>query len=56
MVSGIMVVVISWCIRMRGPLFASVFNPLMLVIVALAGSTMLKEKLHLGWYVPLQLL
>ncbi|BAT86831.1 hypothetical protein VIGAN_05014800 [Vigna angularis var. angularis] len=47
-VSGIMVVVISWCIRMRGPLFASVFNPLMLVIVALAGSTMLKEKLHLG--------
>ncbi|KAK7331669.1 hypothetical protein VNO80_28406 [Phaseolus coccineus] len=47
-VSGIMVVVISWCIRMRGPLFASVFNPLMLVLVALASSTMLKEKLHLG--------
>ncbi|KAK7302478.1 hypothetical protein RJT34_13368 [Clitoria ternatea] len=47
-VSGMMVVVISWCIRMRGPLFASVFSPLMLVMVALAGSTMLNEKLHLG--------
>ncbi|XP_020221672.1 WAT1-related protein At1g25270 [Cajanus cajan] len=47
-VSGVMVVVISWCIKMRGPLFASVFNPLMLVMVALAGTTMLNEKLHLG--------
>ncbi|KAE9591870.1 putative EamA domain-containing protein [Lupinus albus] len=47
-VSGAMVTVISWCIRMRGPLFASVFSPLMLVIVALAGCTMLNEKLHLG--------
>ncbi|CAL0309531.1 unnamed protein product [Lupinus luteus] len=47
-VSGVMVTVISWCIRMRGPLFASVFSPLMLVIVALAGCTMLNEKLHLG--------
>ncbi|OIV91554.1 hypothetical protein TanjilG_08966 [Lupinus angustifolius] len=47
-VSGVMVTVISWCIRMRGPLFASVFSPLMLVIVALAGCTLLNEKLHLG--------
>ncbi|XP_027338080.1 WAT1-related protein At1g68170-like [Abrus precatorius] len=47
-VSGVMVVVISWCIRMRGPLFASVFSPLMLVMVALAGATMLNENLHLG--------
>ncbi|RDX58347.1 WAT1-related protein, partial [Mucuna pruriens] len=50
-VSGVMVVVISWCVHMRGPLFASVFSPLMLVMVALAGSTMLNENLHLGWYV-----
>ncbi|KAG5000568.1 hypothetical protein JHK87_021640 [Glycine soja] len=47
-VSGVMVVVISWCVHMRGPLFASVFSPLMLVTVALAGSTILNEKLHLG--------
>ncbi|KAH7575651.1 hypothetical protein JRO89_XS02G0179600 [Xanthoceras sorbifolium] len=46
--SGLMVTLISWCVRMRGPLFASVFNPLMLVVVALAGSFLLDEKLHLG--------
>ncbi|KAK7246802.1 hypothetical protein RIF29_41672 [Crotalaria pallida] len=47
-VSGVMVAVISWCIHMRGPLFASVFSPLMLFFVALATCTMLNEKLHLG--------
>ncbi|XP_061364552.1 WAT1-related protein At1g68170-like [Gastrolobium bilobum] len=47
-VSGVMVAVISWCILMRGPLFASVFSPLVLVMVALAGSMMLNEQLHLG--------
>lgn len=36
---------------MRGPLFVSIFNPLMLVLVALAGSMVLDEKLHLGRYV-----
>ncbi|KAK4476869.1 hypothetical protein RD792_016033, partial [Penstemon davidsonii] len=35
-------------VRMKGPLFVSVFNPLMLVLVALAGSLLLNEKLHLG--------
>ncbi|MED6119551.1 hypothetical protein PIB30_117849 [Stylosanthes scabra] len=47
-VSGMMVAVISWCVRMRGPLFASVFSPLMLVIIAIAGCTILNEKLHVG--------
>ncbi|KAK2664067.1 hypothetical protein Ddye_002641 [Dipteronia dyeriana] len=46
--SGLMVTLISWCVRMRGPLFVSVFNPLMLVVVAFAGSFLLDEKLHLG--------
>ncbi|XP_028801005.1 WAT1-related protein At1g25270-like isoform X2 [Neltuma alba] len=46
--SGIMVIVIAWCVRMRGPLYASVFNPLMLVLVAIAGSLMLDENLYLG--------
>ncbi|XP_048135658.1 WAT1-related protein At1g68170-like [Rhodamnia argentea] len=40
--------IIAWCMRMRGPLFVSVFNPLMLVVVALAGFILLDEKLHLG--------
>ncbi|CAL5183151.1 unnamed protein product [Lathyrus oleraceus] len=47
-VSGAMICVISWCVHMRGPLFASVFSPLMLVCVALASCTLLNEKLHLG--------
>ncbi|XP_028801002.1 WAT1-related protein At1g68170-like [Neltuma alba] len=47
-VSGAMVVVMAWCVHMRGPLYVSAFNPLLLVFVALAGCFMLDEKLHLG--------
>uniref|UniRef100_A0A0E0KX45 WAT1-related protein n=1 Tax=Oryza punctata TaxID=4537 RepID=A0A0E0KX45_ORYPU len=46
--SGVMLVVLSWCVKRRGPLFASVFNPLMLVVVAVLGSLLLDEKMHLG--------
>ncbi|KAH6827167.1 hypothetical protein C2S53_019230 [Perilla frutescens var. hirtella] len=46
--SGIMWVFTMVCVRMRGPLFVSVFNPLLLVLVAIAGSLLLNEKLHLG--------
>ncbi|KAJ0971983.1 hypothetical protein J5N97_019942 [Dioscorea zingiberensis] len=46
--SGLSVSLMAWCIRKKGPLYASVFNPLTLVIVALLGSLLLDEKLHLG--------
>ncbi|KAI6701688.1 hypothetical protein NL676_016012 [Syzygium grande] len=46
--SGVCVSLLGWCVHKRGPLFASVFTPLMLVLVALAGSFLLDEKLHLG--------
>ncbi|KAL0412712.1 UNVERIFIED_CONTAM: WAT1-related protein, partial [Sesamum radiatum] len=46
--SGLMWAFVMSCVRMRGPLFVSVFNPLLLVIVALEGSLLLNEKLHLG--------
>ncbi|XP_054803603.1 WAT1-related protein At1g25270-like [Prosopis cineraria] len=46
--SGIVVIVIAWCVRMKGPMFASAFTPLMLVIVALAASLTLNENLYLG--------
>ncbi|KAK6916112.1 EamA domain, partial [Dillenia turbinata] len=46
--SALMVALIAWCVRIRGPLFVSVFNPLMLVIVAIAGSLLLNEKLYVG--------
>ncbi|CAL1385492.1 unnamed protein product [Linum trigynum] len=46
--SGLMVTVIAWCVKKRGPLFVSIFNPLMLVCVAVASNLLLDEKLHLG--------
>ncbi|XP_015943432.1 WAT1-related protein At1g68170 [Arachis duranensis] len=46
--SGVVFLIIAWCIQMRGPLFASIFNPLMLVLVAVAASFMLDEQLYLG--------
>ncbi|XP_010531902.1 PREDICTED: WAT1-related protein At1g68170-like [Tarenaya hassleriana] len=46
--SGLMVTLMSWCVRLRGPLFVSVFNPLLLVLVAIAGALFLDEKLYLG--------
>ncbi|KAG2703758.1 hypothetical protein I3760_06G151900 [Carya illinoinensis] len=46
--SGVMVTLIAWCVHMRGPLFVSIFSPLMLVSVAIMGSLVLDEKLHLG--------
>ncbi|KAJ7949480.1 WAT1-related protein [Quillaja saponaria] len=46
--SGLLVVVISWATQVRGPFFVSVFSPLTLVLVALAGTLVLDEKLHLG--------
>jgi hypothetical protein len=35
---------------MRGLLFVSVFNPFMLVLVAIPGSSELDEKLDIGRY------
>ncbi|KAK3419885.1 hypothetical protein EUGRSUZ_G00636 [Eucalyptus grandis] len=46
--SALCYTLIAWCVRMRGPVFVSIFNPLMLVTVALAGSMVLDEKLHMG--------
>ncbi|XP_045803008.1 WAT1-related protein At1g25270-like [Trifolium pratense] len=46
--SGIVWVSIAWCVRIKGPLYASVFNPLFLVLVVIGGSLLLDEKLYLG--------
>lgn len=50
-VSGVMTVVMTWCVGLRGPLYVSAFNPLMLIFVAIAGCLMLDENLYLGRYV-----
>ncbi|CAA7058225.1 unnamed protein product [Microthlaspi erraticum] len=47
-ISGMVVAVNAWCIESRGALFVSVFSPIGLVIVALVGSFVLNEILHLG--------
>ncbi|XP_047318876.1 WAT1-related protein At1g68170-like [Impatiens glandulifera] len=46
--SGMTFTLMAWCVQMRGPLFVSVFNPLMLVLVAVVGSLFLEEQLHVG--------
>ncbi|XAR53097.1 hypothetical protein NMG60_11021498 [Bertholletia excelsa] len=45
---GVSFTIMAWCLQTRGPVFVSVFNPLMLVMVAIAGSLLLNEKLHVG--------
>ncbi|XP_012073992.1 WAT1-related protein At1g68170 [Jatropha curcas] len=47
-VAGVMVTLVIWCVRLKGPVFVSIFNPLMLLCTAFAGSMFLDENLHLG--------
>uniref|UniRef100_A0A0D9Y768 WAT1-related protein n=1 Tax=Oryza glumipatula TaxID=40148 RepID=A0A0D9Y768_9ORYZ len=46
--SGMMCTVMSWCIQERGPVFVSMFSPLMLIVVAVVGWGILGEKIHVG--------
>ncbi|XP_042495308.1 WAT1-related protein At1g68170-like [Macadamia integrifolia] len=46
--SALMFAMIAWGVRTKGPLFVSIFNPLVLVLVAIMGSLLLNEKLHVG--------
>ncbi|XP_037456357.1 WAT1-related protein At1g09380-like [Triticum dicoccoides] len=45
---GATFVVMTWCIKLRGPLFVSMFNPVVLVVCAVLGWAFLGEKIHLG--------
>ncbi|KAM7481827.1 hypothetical protein LguiB_006410 [Lonicera macranthoides] len=38
----------SWCIERKGPLYVSVFSPLLLVIVAVLSWALLREKIYVG--------
>ncbi|XP_044488680.1 WAT1-related protein At1g68170-like isoform X2 [Mangifera indica] len=46
--TGLMMTLSYWCVRMRGALFVSSFNPLWLALVALAGTLVLEERLYVG--------
>ncbi|URE08289.1 EamA-like transporter family [Musa troglodytarum] len=43
--SGMSFTLLGWCIKKKGPVYASVFNPLMLVLVAIFSSLLLDENL-----------
>ncbi|GAV80283.1 EamA domain-containing protein [Cephalotus follicularis] len=45
--SCLMMTMIPWCVRMRGPVFVSSFNPVALVLVAIVRFLVLNEKLYL---------
>ncbi|KAL7235990.1 hypothetical protein ACSBR1_019299 [Camellia fascicularis] len=45
---GVTFPLMAWCVQIKGPLFVSVFSPVLLVLVAIAGLLLLDEKLHLG--------
>lgn len=46
--SGAAFPLLSWCLGKKGPVFVSVFGPLMLIFVAVLSSILLDEALHLG--------
>ncbi|KAK9270881.1 hypothetical protein L1049_026467 [Liquidambar formosana] len=46
--SGITYYVQGMVMKTRGPVFVTAFNPLCMIIVAILGSAILAEKLHLG--------
>lgn len=46
--SGIGFTLMSWCIQVRGPLYVSMFSPLLLVVVAIIGWAILGEKIRVG--------
>lgn len=47
--TGMGFTLLGWCIMKKGPVYASVFNPLSLALVAVLSSFLLSEKLYLGW-------
>ena len=51
MCSALAFAVTSWAIQLKGPLYVSVFTPLLLVIVAITSWALLREKLYVGTYV-----
>ncbi|XP_077247467.1 WAT1-related protein At1g43650-like [Tasmannia lanceolata] len=38
----------TWCITEKGPVFAAMFSPLLLVIIAIFSAFVFAERLHLG--------
>ncbi|KAJ1425536.1 EamA domain [Sesbania bispinosa] len=50
--TGLTYVLLSWTIDRKGPLYVSVFSPLLLVITAVVSWALLHEKLYVGTVCP----
>ncbi|XP_051114541.1 WAT1-related protein At1g43650-like [Andrographis paniculata] len=48
MVSALVYYLQTWCISKKGPVFAAMFSPLLVVIVGLFSVVVFGERLHLG--------
>ncbi|KAK4418726.1 WAT1-related protein [Sesamum alatum] len=46
--SGLCYVVMSWCVKQRGPVFTSAFSPLMQIFAAVLDILVLHEEIYLG--------
>lgn len=46
--SGLTFSITSWIIQRKGPLYVSIFTPLLLIIVAIVSWTLLHEQLYVG--------
>ncbi|KAK4488114.1 hypothetical protein RD792_003856 [Penstemon davidsonii] len=52
--SGICFVVMSWCVKQRGPVFTSAFSPLLQIFAAIFDVTILHEEIYLGRPSPME--
>ncbi|BFG37880.1 hypothetical protein CerSpe_241530 [Prunus speciosa] len=48
LISGLALTLMTWGVKKEGPLFISIFQPVLLVMVAFADPFLLDEKLHMG--------
>lgn len=46
--NGLNIIIQLWCIKKKGPVFVSMFNPLLTVMVAILAYFVLGENLFVG--------
>ncbi|CAH9074470.1 unnamed protein product [Cuscuta europaea] len=46
--SALAILLTSWCVERKGPLYVAVFNPLLLVFTAILSWAFLRETIHTG--------
>ena len=48
MISGLVYYLQTWCISKRGPVFAAMFTPLLVIFVGIFSAVAFAERLHLS--------